>query len=130
VILKGTTSRPPGNVFLHIGGAAHRDAEAVDGGLHGHEDEVECHARLLGEIGRLPGRCQPQPPVVAVGIGGVQQHVIPEVLGAFQRLVAIEQARAAHREQFIRHQPVRAHAGPLAASIADRGIDIVALEID
>ena len=53
-----------------------------------------------------------------------------QVLRASQRLVAVEQRRAADRKHFLGHQPVGAQARPLAAAIADRDIDIVALEID
>ena len=51
--LEGTTSRPwrcrPGHRR-----SAHRDAEAVDRGLHGHEDQVEGYAGLPRDIGRQP----------------------------------------------------------------------------
>ena len=60
----------------------------------------------------------------------MQQHVIPEVFRAFQRLASLQQRRTADREKLVRHQPVGAQAGPLAAAIADGGIDAAALEFD
>src|SRR5581483_9042058 len=51
-------------------------------------------------------------------------------LRAAQRLGAIEQRGAAHRKQLVGHQPLRPHARPVAAAVADRGIDVAALEVD
>ena len=56
--------------------------------------------------------------------------MVRQILRASQRLVAGQQGRAADRKQLIGHYPVGAQARPIAAAIADRGIDIAALEID
>ena len=53
-----------------------------------------------------------------------------KVFGATQRLVARKQRWAAYRKQFVSHQPVGTQAGPMAAAVPDRGIDIIAAEID
>ena len=65
------------DVLLDIGGAPHGDADAVYGGLHRHEDQVEGDARLRRNIGRQSGRGQPLSPVIAVGGAGVQQDWSP-----------------------------------------------------
>src|SRR6185437_11141020 len=68
--LEGHHEPALGDVVPHIGGAAERDAKAVDRSLDGHEDEVEAQATLFRDRGRQAGRCQPQPPVVVIGAAG------------------------------------------------------------
>jgi hypothetical protein len=42
----------------------------------------------------------------------------------------LPESSAGHRKRFVGHQPVGAHARPVAAAVADRRIDIAVLEID
>ena len=69
-------------------------------------------------------RRQPFAPIVLVVL--VQQGVMAQVRWPRQRRPVREQARAAHGKHPSIHQPLRFEAGPAAAAMADRGVDILA----
>ena len=68
-----------GDVGFDIGGSADGNADPVDRGLHGHQDQVEGQAGLFGNVGRQAGRREPQPPVVVIAAARMQQRVVGEV---------------------------------------------------
>src|SRR6185437_486176 len=88
-----------GDILLDIGGPAHGNADAVDGGLHRHQDQVEAQSRLFRDVRRQPGSREPEPPVVVITSAGMQERVMGKVFGATQRLVARKQRWAAYRKQ-------------------------------
>ena len=56
--------------------------------------------------------------------------MVNEVLRPPERMAATQQRRAAHREQFFRHQLGDFEAGPASLAVANRHIDFMAAEVD